>query len=34
MSCPNELTLSIYADGELPAEEAHRVVDHLEGCAD
>jgi anti-sigma factor RsiW/cytoskeletal protein CcmA (bactofilin family) len=32
MSCPTELTLSIYADGELPAEEARRVVAHLETC--
>ncbi len=33
MSCPTELTLSIYADGELPEHEAHRIVAHLEACA-
>lgn len=33
MSCPDELTLSIYADGELPPEEARRIAAHLEGCA-
>jgi len=33
MSCPTELTLSIYADGELPEHEAHRIVAHLETCA-
>ena len=33
MSCPTELTLSIYADGELPEDEAHRIVAHLEACA-
>ena len=33
MSCPNELTLSIHADGELPQAEARAVAAHLEGCA-
>ncbi len=33
MSCPTELTLSIYADGELPIEDARRVQAHVEGCA-
>ncbi len=33
MSCPTELTLSIYADGELPEHEAHRIVAHLQACA-
>ena len=33
MSCPDELTLSIYADGELPEARARRVAAHLEGCA-
>ena len=33
MSCPDELTLSIYADGELPEAGARRVTTHLEGCA-
>lgn len=32
MSCPNELTLSIYADGELSPEEAHHVATHLQSC--
>jgi cytoskeletal protein CcmA (bactofilin family) len=34
MSCPNELTLSIYAEGELSAEEARHVVAHVETCAE
>ncbi len=34
MSCPNELALSIYADGELAPNEARDVVAHLDGCAD
>lgn len=33
MSCPTELTLSIYADGELAEHEAHHIVAHLETCA-
>ena len=33
MTCPNELTLSMYADGELPADDAQRIALHLEGCA-
>lgn len=33
MSCPDELTLSIYADGELPGAEARHVAAHLKGCA-
>ncbi len=33
MSCPDELTLSIYADGELAEASAGRVVAHLEECA-
>src|SRR5210317_2032345 len=33
MSCPDELALSIYADGELPEARARRVAAHLEGCA-
>ncbi len=33
MSCPNELTLSIYADGELPANEARLIAAHMETCA-
>ena len=33
MSCPDELTLSIYADDELPASEAGSVAAHIEGCA-
>ena len=31
--CPSELTLSIYADGELSGDEAARVGRHLDGCA-
>ena len=31
--CPDELTLSIYADGELSGDEAARVGRHLDGCA-
>jgi anti-sigma factor RsiW len=34
MSCPDELTLSIYADGELATAEARGVADHLQACAD
>ena len=34
MSCPNELTLSICADGELSAEEARHVAAHVESCAE
>ena len=33
MSCPTELTLSIYADGELAEHEAHGIVAHLGTCA-
>ena len=33
MTCPTELTLSTYADGELPEDEAHRIVAHLDTCA-
>lgn len=33
MSCPNELMLSMYADGELPADQARNVVVHLKACA-
>ena len=29
----SELTYSMYADGELPAEEARRVETHLAGCS-
>ena len=32
MSCPRQLTLSIYADGELEAAETARLERHLEGC--
>ena len=32
MNCFSELTYSMYADGELPAEEARRVETHLAGC--
>ncbi len=32
MSCPRQLTLSIYADGELRAAEAARLERHLDGC--
>lgn len=32
MSCPNELTLCVYADGELPADEAKHVFSHLKTC--
>lgn len=34
MSCFDELTLSIHADGELPAVQAARVDDHVAECAD
>jgi cytoskeletal protein CcmA (bactofilin family) len=34
MSCPGEIVLSIYADGELPSEEAARVRTHVESCSD
>ncbi len=33
MNCFNELTYSIYADGELPAEETRAVARHLAECA-
>lgn len=33
MTCPDELTLSIYADGELSPGEAQPIAAHLEGCA-
>jgi len=33
MGCPSELTCSMYADGELPAEEACDVQLHLDTCA-
>ncbi len=33
MSCFSELTYSIYADGELSTEEAHRVEAHLAVCS-
>src|SRR4051794_9405081 len=32
MTCFSELTYSIWADGELPAEEARRVEAHLGEC--
>jgi len=32
MSCPTEAVLAIYADGELPLEEARRTEAHLAGC--
>lgn len=33
MDCFPELTYSVYADGELPQEEAQRVEAHLRDCA-
>lgn len=33
MNCHDELTLSIYADGELPSEQAEQVTNHLQSCA-
>ena len=33
MSCLDELTLSMYADGELSAEEKSLLVEHLEACS-
>src|SRR5690606_34285776 len=33
MTCPNALTLSLHADGALPADEAAAVARHLEGCS-
>lgn len=32
MTCPSELQLSIYADGELPEVEAQLLSAHLEAC--
>lgn len=34
MSCPDELTLAIHADGELSKAEAEHIGLHLERCAD
>lgn len=34
MSCPDELTLCMHADRELSADDALRVADHLQTCAD
>lgn len=33
MSCPQDLALSAYADGELPPAEASRLERHVQGCA-
>ena len=33
MSCFPELTYAVYADGELPAEEAAQVEAHLAACS-
>jgi anti-sigma factor RsiW len=33
MNCFPELTYAVYADGELPAEEAAQVEEHLAACA-
>lgn len=33
MNCFPELTYAVYADGELPAEEAAQVEEHLAGCS-
>lgn len=32
MRCPEEFTLAVYADGELPSGESARVAGHLEIC--
>jgi anti-sigma factor RsiW len=32
MNCFPELTYAVYADGELPAEEAAQVEEHLAAC--
>ena len=32
MTCPPELTWAVYADGELPPDEARAVEAHLAGC--
>ena len=33
MICPNDFTLSQYADGELPEDEARKLAAHFEVCA-
>lgn len=33
MNCFPELTYAVYADGELPAEEAAQVEEHLAACS-
>ena len=33
MTCPSELTHSMYADGELPAREAMRLERHAMTCS-
>jgi anti-sigma factor RsiW len=33
MNCFSELTYAVYADGELPAEEAAQVQEHLAACS-
>lgn len=32
MRCPQDFTLAVYADGELPSPESARVAGHLEVC--
>src|SRR5262245_47391374 len=32
MVCPDELTCAMYADGELPGEEARRLRNHMAEC--
>lgn len=32
MACLNEFTFAVYADGELPENEAREVAEHLETC--
>jgi cytoskeletal protein CcmA (bactofilin family) len=33
MRCPDDFTLSQYADGELPENETRKLAAHFEGCA-